>query len=413
MEKKEERMTKISVIIPIYNTEKYLERCLDSVIGQTLEDIEIICVDDGSTDSCPQILESYAVKDSRIKLIHKENNGLVSARKTGVTAASGEYVGYVDSDDWIEPDMYEILYRNAHNNRADLVSCGYFLEGGYTTEHTDTVEEGLYAGERMKFLRDNTIYRLDKKETGLRASLCNKLFAREIIQRIQCQIPDNLAIAEDKMCLLTYILECDSVVVLNKVYYHYMINNQSMVHSSNTDFLLKVNAVYQYLIALYSHPNFTDSMRMQSELYIMELLLKGMNSLMGFHTRNLLWFDPYWLDKLSSGSKVVLYGAGEAGRKCRRQLLSRDDLRYVGCVDFGYGHIRDDELEVMEPAALKSLDYDYIVITIKNPAKAEQIRQQLEGLEIAPEKILWFEQRELFWRYAEAEGLLKGLKGAV
>lgn len=406
-------MAKISVIIPVYNTEKYLKRCLDSVVNQTLADIEIICVNDGSTDGCPQILETYAAKDNRVKVIHKENCGLVSARKTGVTAASGEYVGYVDSDDWIETDMYETLYRNACGSNADLVSCGYFLEGSYTTVHMDTVEEGLYAGKRMTFLRENTIYRLDRKETGLRASLCNKLFSRELIKRIQFDIPDNLTMAEDKMCLLTYILECGSVMVLNRAYYHYMINAQSMVHVPDTGFLLNVNAVYQYLITLYKHPNFTKTMRMQSELYIMELLLKGMNSLMGFETRNLLWFDPYWLDKIPGGSKVVLYGAGEAGKKCRQQLLSKADLHYAGCVDFGYDNIQDEVLRVEAPEVLKAIDYDYIVITIKNPAKAEQIREQLEALPVAPEKILWFEQRELFWRYAEAEGLLNGSERAV
>ncbi len=399
-------MAKVSVIIPIYNAEKYLEYCLDSVTGQTLRDLEIVCVNDGSTDGSSRILEAYAENDSRIRVIHKENGGLVSARKTGVTAATGEYVGYVDSDDWIEPDMYEVLYREAYKNRADLVSCGYFLEGAYTTIHMDTVEEGGYTGEKIKVLRDNTIYRLDRKETGLRASLCNKLFSRELLKRVQEAIPNNLTMAEDKMCLLTYILDCDSVVVLKKAYYHYMINGQSMAHGPNADYLLSVNAVYQYLIKLYWNPNFTETMRMRAELYSMELLLKGMNTLLGFQTRNLLWFDPYWLDKIPDGSKVVLYGAGEAGRKCRKQLWSREDLYFVDCIDFGYEHMRDDELNVKSPDDLEGMVYDYIVITIKNHDKAEEIRARLEKMNVPGEKILWFEQKELFWRYAQTEGLL-------
>lgn len=406
-------MAKVSVIIPIYNTEKYLRQCLDSVIGQTLEDIEIICVDDGSTDGCPRILREYEEKDSRIKVIHKENGGLVSARKTGVRAASAEYIGYVDSDDWIEPDMYQTMFTSAYSSKADLVSCGHFLEGSYTTIHMDTLDEGFYTGRKMEYLRDNTIYRLDKRESGIRASLCYKLFARELLTKVQCEIPDGLTMAEDKMCLLTYILECGSVLVLHKAFYHYRINTQSMVHASNSDYLLKVNEVYQYLLKLYQHPCFTGNMRMQSELYVTDLLLKGINTLLGFQTRNLLWFDPYWLDKIPDGSRVVLYGAGEAGRKCRQQLLSRNDLHYAGCVDFGYERIRDDILRVEAPEALKTLDYDYIVITIKNHDKAEQIRQQLEELQVAPAKILWFEQRELFWRYAEAEGLLKSREGEI
>ena len=400
-------MPKVSVIIPVYNTENYLRQCLDSVIGQTFDDMEIICVNDGSTDSRPQILEEYAARDNRIRVIHKQNGGLVSARKTGIKMASGQYIGYVDSDDWIEPEMYETLYLSASSSKADLVSCGHFLEGAYTTIHMDTVEEGFYSGERMGFLRDHTIYRLDKKEAGIRASLCYKLFTRELITKGQHAVPNDLTMAEDKMCLLTCILECSSVLILKRAFYHYRINAQSMVHASDTDYLLRVNAVYQYLLKLYQHPRFTENMRIQSELYVTDLLLKGINTMLGFRERNLLWFDPYWLDTIPSGSKVVLYGAGEAGRKCQKQLLSRTDLHFVGCVDFGYQHILDEILNVESPDALKEENYDYIVITIKNSDKAVQIRTQLEDIGIASNKILWFEQKELFWRYAEAEGLLK------
>lgn len=400
-------MAKISVIIPVYNTEQYLRRCLESVVNQTMQDIEIICVDDGSTDGSPQILEEYRLRDSRVKVIRKENGGLVSARKTGVENAEGEYVGYVDSDDWIEPDMYEALYKEAYNGRADLVSCGYFLEGAYTTVHMDTVDSGLYSGEKMKYLRENTIYRLDRKETGLRASLCNKLFSGRLIKKIQCAIPNDLTIAEDKMCLLTYILECDSVMVLNKAYYHYCIHAQSMTHEPDEEYLIRVNSVYQYLISLYENPDFTEKMRIQSELYITEMLLSGINSRLGFKIRNLLWFDPYWLDRIPDGARVVLYGAGEAGEKCRRQLASRDNLHYVGCVDFGYERACNGDFHAEPPSMLEKWSYDYIVITIKNAGKAKQVKAKLEELGIAPKKILWFEQKELFWRYAEAEGLLK------
>lgn len=406
-------MIKVSVIIPVYNTEKYLKRCLDSITGQTLEDIEIICVDDGSTDGSLRILEEYSVRDNRINVIHKENGGAFSARRAGEFAAQGQYIGYVDSDDWVEPDMYERLYTSACANNVEMVTSGYFFEGNYISEIYDALEEGLYLQERMQYVRNNTIYYLSKKEKGLRGSQCCKLFSKNLLERTQCSIPEEVTIGEDELCILTYVLNCRSALVLKKAYYHYMINSGSSVHTSNQDYLIAVNSLYKYLVTLYNHPNFTETMRMQSELYIMELLLKGMNSLMGFQTRNLLWFDPYWLDKLPGGSKVVLYGTGEAGRKCRKQLLLRDDLQYAGCIDFGYEHVHDDELGVAAPMALKSLDYDYIVITIKNPAKAEQIRQQLEELGTAPEKILWFEQRELFWRYAEAEGLLKNLEGTV
>lgn len=407
-------MIKVSVIVPIYNTEEYVQECLDSIINQTLRELEIICIDDGSTDSSLQILQQYAKQDERIKIVQKENGGLVSARKAGLQVATGQYVGYVDSDDWIEPNMYEELYSAAIKENADMVTSGYFLEGNYTTEHLDTVEEGVYKDGNLQYLRDNTIYRLDKKETGLRASLCCKLFSKELLMKAQMAISEKLTMAEDKICLLNCVLESKIVIVHKKSYYHYRLNLSSMVHTPNIKYLLSVNEVYQSMISLYSHPNFSPIMRVQAELYMTELIFKGINTLMGFQHRNLLWIDPSWLNNIPTGAKVVLYGGGELGIKYRTHLNSRKDLQYVASVDFGYEKFAGSiGLLVQSPDILSELEYDYIVITIKNPTKATQVRMRLEEIGITPEKIIWQEQPEIFWKYAEADGLLETVEEYV
>lgn len=398
-------MMKVSIIVPVYNAEKYLQECLDSLISQTLDDIEIICVDDGSTDMSGQILEQYVLLDRRIKIIHKENGGLVSARKEGLRYALGKYIGYVDSDDWIEPDMYEKLYAIAEQYKVDLVTSGYFLEGNYTTVHLDTVEQGEYRGNNYSNFLEKIIYRLDKKETGVRASLCCKLFLKEKFQAIQNIIPEQLTISEDKMCLLAYALECDSVYVHREAYYHYRINNNSMVHTENPNYLLAVNEVYQFLCGLYSHSRFTKEMRIQAEIYVTELIFKGINTFLGFQNRNMLWIDPYWLDMLPEKSKVVLYGAGELGKKYKKHLDSRKDITYVGCVDPNFEKNNSMEFSVSPVESLLDLDYDFVVITIKNPKKANEVKYKLKEF-VSEEKIQWFEQPEVFWKYAEADGLL-------
>lgn len=118
-------MPKVSVIIPVYNAEKYLNKCLESLINQTLSDIEIICINDGSTDNSLKILQEYAQKDSRIRIIDKKNEGQGKARNLGIELANGEYLAFVDSDDWCELNMYEELYITAKNNDADLVECSF------------------------------------------------------------------------------------------------------------------------------------------------------------------------------------------------------------------------------------------------------------------------------------------------
>lgn len=398
-------MCKVSVIIPVYNAEKYLEKCISSVLLQTLDDMEIICIDDGSTDASGRILDTYAQTDKRIKVLHKENGGLVSARKEGIRLAKGTYIGYVDSDDWIEPEMYEELYALAKKHDADMVTSAYYLEGNYTTVHLDTLEEGLYKGENYEELLNQMIYRMEKKETGLRAALWCKLFKKDKFQAIQNEIPETLTISEDKMCLIRYALECDSVYVHKKPYYHYRINNTSMVHSENSRYLLAVNEVYQFLRTIYMHPRFTSEMRNQAEIYVTELIVKGINTFLGFQNKNLLWIDPYWLDKIPSNSKIVLYGAGELGKKYKRHLENKEGLTYVACVDPNFEKCSSEEFPVLSLECLEDLKYDYIVITIKNPAKASEVRFKLEEL-VSKEKILWFEQPEIFWKYAEADGLL-------
>lgn len=396
---------KVSVVIPIYNTAQYLPECLESVINQTLKDIEIICVDDGSTDDSPQILAGYVLKDERINIIHKENGGLVAARKTGVLAAKGTYVAFVDSDDWIEPDMYEQLFRIAEEYKVDMVTCGFFLEGNYTTTHMDTVSQGMFEGQDMFALRDKAIYNLEQHSSGLKASLCYKLFRKELIQDAQCKIPNEITMAEDKMCLLTALLRCSSVYVYHKPFYHYRIRPNSMVNSGSEEYLLKVYAVYKYLKELYQDERFTKNMRTQAEVYITELLYKGINTLLGFENKNLLWIDPYWLDKIPANAKIVLYGAGELGKKYRKQMQSRKDLHYITCIDFSYERLSSEEFVVESPDVINVYQYDYVVITIKNPQKAQGIRTDLQKMGIADDKILWFDQTEFFWRFVWADGL--------
>ena len=139
----------VSVIVPVYNVENYLRQCLDSITGQTLRNIEIICVDDSSTDSSGKILEEYAKKDERIKIITQPNKGAGAARNNGLSAAQGKYLSFLDSDDFFEPDMLELAYKKAEEDRADFV---VFKSDQYYTEEIDMLRS-LGRSEKKKFLR--------------------------------------------------------------------------------------------------------------------------------------------------------------------------------------------------------------------------------------------------------------------
>jgi len=154
-------MIKVSVIVPVYNVEKLLKRCIDSLLGQTLQEIEIIAVDDGSTDSSLAILENYAKQNKKLKCIGKKNGGLSDARNHGLPYATGEYVGYVDSDDFVDPDMYETMYDKAKEHGSDIVECN--LHHTYANYEDTEIMVKYYKPEELlcfgRHIAWNKIYR--------------------------------------------------------------------------------------------------------------------------------------------------------------------------------------------------------------------------------------------------------------
>lgn len=176
---------KVSVIVPVYNAEKYLQECLDSIKGQTLEEIEIIIVNDGSTDSSEKICKVYCESDSRFKLLCQENGGLAAARKTGMLAAKGEYIGFVDSDDWIEFDMFDKMYSKAHETGVDIVFCNCIREtGNKSIKFKKYLRCGYYDRNAIETeILPRTLAGINEKgQTGvIRWSNCLRIFRRELL----------------------------------------------------------------------------------------------------------------------------------------------------------------------------------------------------------------------------------------
>lgn len=227
------------------------------------------------------------------------------------------------------------------------------------------------------------------------------------MKEIQRNIPDEISMSEDKLCMISYLLTCSRVYILKEAFYHYMIHQESMVHAPDLQYLSKVNAVYQYFISLYGHPAFTRGMRLQAELYITELLYKGINSRLGFLDKNLLWIDPVWMESMPEKSRILLYGAGDLGKKYHQHVKNHEKLIFAGCIDFGYERMEGYPFVVRNPLDWPEMEFDAVVITIKNPGKAEEVCKRLCEIGIEQSKIYHFEQKELFWRFAEADGLLQ------
>lgn len=201
---------KISVIVAAYNAERYIGRCLDSILAQTMSDFEVIVVNDGSTDGTPAILDGYASKDPRVHVIHKENGGVASARQAGLDAAQGEYTIHADSDDWVEPEMLEELYRKAREEELDMIICDYwevFNEGEkYNCQEPISSERRECFGEMMN---------------RLAGSLCNKLIRRCCYTDYNIRFDPDVRMEEDKLVCLKILSHDIRVGYINKAFYHY------------------------------------------------------------------------------------------------------------------------------------------------------------------------------------------------
>lgn len=208
------KMPKLSIIVPIYNVEKYLRQCVDSILAQSLSDIEVILVDDGSSDSCPQIVDEYAAKDLRVIPIHKKNGGLSSARNAGLEKAQGEYVGFVDSDDWLDPRMYEKLYTVAQNNDTDIAACGIQCEFLATGPDVDQEYYNMKFSGKLP-LDASLLEKID-------VSSCNKIFRRSVIsQAPKLRFPDGLNF-EDCEFFWRFLLRARSIFCIQENLYHYV-----------------------------------------------------------------------------------------------------------------------------------------------------------------------------------------------
>lgn len=168
----------ISVIIPVYNVEKYLNRCVESIVGQTYRNLEIILVDDGSPDRCPAMCDAWAEKDNRIKVVHKKNGGLSDARNAGLEMAGGELIGFVDSDDWIAPDMYQCLYETMKADNSDVAACGVKM-----VWEDDTLPQILTKAGSCVLNRNEAMQALIE-ESWLKQPVWYKLYKAELIRNI-------------------------------------------------------------------------------------------------------------------------------------------------------------------------------------------------------------------------------------
>lgn len=374
----------ISIIVPIYNIEQYLDRCISSIVAQTYKDIEIILVDDGSTDDSGMICDKYASADQRVKVIHKSNGGLVSARKKGLSVAEGEYIGFVDGDDFIEEMMYEKLVTSIEEQQVDFIHSGYLKNSNQIYSVKSEKKYRLNSMvNKIEIIRDLVLD--ETREQSITPSIWSKLFRSNLIKEIYANVPDSQPYGEDLLCLCECILKCDTFGVISDAYYNYLKRGDSICNEKKIDNIQREMRLYETLKRLFEKYGLYAEIHDSLERFYLKNLLTCIKQL----TDIICPVYQYPVIDELLGKRVLLYGAGEVGRDYYAQICQNMNCTIVAVADKNANKYHFDFMRLIRAEEIVNFKYDVILIAVLNEKTAAAIRDELVTWGIAEEKILW------------------------
>ena len=385
----------LSVIIPAYNLENYIEECVNSVRNQTYKNLEIIIVDDGSSDGTFDICQRLAKEDERIVVVSQENVGVTMARNKGLSLANGEYVGFVDGDDYIEPDMYRCMMENAENN--DMITCGFFhhISNSRVQEYYDGFEGNYHTKEQLQEVLGRMLYDFETgKANEVSTNVCNKVFRRHLAKAIMEKISPDVFYGEDAIFVYQYLLKCHSLCFLRVPFYHYRYREDSVCHSKNERMLENINRLYLELKLVFEQHDEKEVLLAQLEKLIVVWSVNVLNQFMGFSLEYRIPKFAIDVRDLRGGS-LVLYGAGKMGQDVKSIFLNQK-IDTVAWVDNNYTDYQAQGLEVSNPCILSEIKFDKLLIAVSSESLASEIKKDLLRKGIKEDAIIWKRPIEIY-----------------
>lgn len=377
---------KVSVIVPIYNVGAYLERGIKSIIDQSYHNIEIILVDDGSTDDSGNICDTYAKADSRITVIHQENGGVVSARKAACHVATGEYIASVDGDDWLEEDYIEEFVKAAAESGADAVwSISYYKE------HNDRTE--LCLSDRYRMLDSDQkqkellgfVNGMQGFQNEIDYSICNKLIRKTIYTECQEAVPDSLTRGEDLLFSLLLLDKTDRIHFIRNDGYHYVQRASSNTHSRHAYSGEKFSVLKKTL------NEFGDGLtkERQSLVNIVDGYILSTYMLYFFGTMQddeSGYLYPFF--NVKKESRVVIYGAGSIGQSIVSYLNRTNYYEMCAWIDSAGTEHSIGNWKVQTPKQMMGLAFDYVILATNKTGYIREMKDRLRGYGVEDEKMI-------------------------
>jgi glycosyltransferase involved in cell wall biosynthesis len=375
----------VSIIIPVFNSESFLDKCIQSIIHQTYENIEIILVNDGSTDSSGAICDEYAIIDNRIKVIHKVNGGLVSSRKSGIKLSTGEYVLYVDGDDWIELDLIQTYIEQVNKYNADIVISAHNVNlEGRIEIITNTLPTGYYDKSRIVTeIYPKMMYTGKFSQFGIFSYSWGKLYRRNILISNQLKVREDITIGEDALCLYPTILDSNAIVILDTPYYHYRQRADSLIKTLRTIEISKMENIYKDLKEIFRNKDVLDTMIIQLQYYLLSLLIVNTEG-----PNDIISSDSYPFNDIKSGSNVVIYGGGTFGQHLYKKISKCKTYNIVSWIDERHHYYSKLNLPVTDFTNINSTEYDMILIALVDEDNSNHAVMKLLECGVDRQKIM-------------------------
>ena len=374
----------VSVVVPVYGIERYVGRCVESILTQTYPHLEVILVDDGSPDKSGAICDLYARKDPRVRVLHKPNGGLVSARKAGLRPATGGYVSCIDGDDWVGPGFVEALVSAAVSTGADVVCAGQTRDlFDRSARFGNALPQGLYEGDSLRslwraMLSDGGFY-----HPGISTYVWNKLFRREVLLAPQFAVPDRISMAEDGAVTYPTLLASRRVAVVGNTDYHYRQREDSML-KQNVSFAedaRKLRWLHDYMArwAAAAPPDLHLPAQVTDYVLSIAIIRSGGR----LPDDDFSTFDPAYY-----GKDVVIYSAGTFGQQLSNRFAETRHCRVVGWIDDDYWEYRRCNLDVDPVESVSALAFDYVLVATVDSRVAAEASDRLAALGVPRAKIL-------------------------
>lgn len=387
---------KITIIVPVYNVEAYLSKCIESILCQTYPYIQILLIDDGSTDRSGEICDQYAVQDERIEVFHTKNRGLVAARKFGLKHASGKYIGFVDSDDYIEADMYEKMAKVIDESQADFIHTGFIRENSQYTEKVFGFEDGAF---ELKNIKDRESFLVKyvlkaKIESSVSYSIWSKLYRSDLIKSSYAMLQNDQQYGEDLLSLCLCILRSGKIALSRYAGYHYVVKEESMSHLQHMKYTAKeIELCNNVAKNIY---NYSEQIYFDLEDDIFSFTINRMIKMIdkvdsGINIQQYTFAD---IGRLR-GKKIAIFGAGKVGKDYYAQFSKYWDIEITAWFDSNWEKHQYEYAKVLGIDKVNDYLFDKIIIAVYEENIAREMAKMLSVYGQSDEKILWVKPKNI------------------